>query len=119
MNRTVSIIALPDIHQTGQTANGAKVKVIEAVFATGKCIYLVNKLRYVDTTKLEKFFKLSAFQITFLQLNTKKILLYVIGQDFLNYYFLQLEFSIARSTWERYHITNIGHTGNKQQQPWC
>ena len=53
----------------------------------------------------------------FLQLNTKKILLYVIGQDFLNYYFLQLEFSIARSTWERYHITNIGHTGNKQQQP--
>ena len=67
--------------------------------------------------KLEKFFKLSAFQITFLQLNTKKILLYVIGQDFLNYYFLQLEFSIARSTWERYHITNIGHTGNKQQQP--
>ena len=68
----------------------------------------------MDTTKLEKFFKLSAFQITFLQLNTKKILLYVIGQDFLNYYFLQLEFSIARSTWERYHITNIGHTGNKQ-----
>lgn len=36
LNRTVSIIALPDIHQTGQTANGAKVKVIEAVFATGK-----------------------------------------------------------------------------------
>ncbi len=55
------------------------------------------------------------FQITFLQLNTKKILLYVIGQDF-HHYFLQLEFSIARSTRERYHVTNIGHACNKQQQ---
>ena len=36
LNRTVSIIALPNIHQTGQTANGAKIKVIETVFATGK-----------------------------------------------------------------------------------
>ena len=67
--------------------------------------------------KIRIFFQTSCFLNNFFTVKYKKILLYVIGQDFLNYYFLQLEFSIARSTWERYHITNIGHTGNKQQQP--
>lgn len=67
--------------------------------------------------KIRNNFHISTFLNNFFTGKCKKILLYVIGQDFLNYYFLQLEFSIARSTWERYHITNIGHTGNKQQQP--
>lgn len=67
--------------------------------------------------KIRIFFQTSCFLNNFFTVKYKKILPYVIGQDFLNYYFQQLEFSITRSTWERYHITNIGHTGNKQQQP--
>ena len=36
LDGAVSIVALSDIHQTGQTVDGAKVKVVEAVFAAGK-----------------------------------------------------------------------------------
>lgn len=67
--------------------------------------------------KIRKIFQTSCFLNNFFTVKYKKNPALCYRAGFLNYYFQQLEFSITRSTWERYHITNIGHTGNKQQQP--
>ena len=63
--------------------------------------------------KIRNNFHISTFLNNFLQVNAKKILLYVIGQDFHHYLYL-LEFSIARSTRERNHVADIGHACYKQ-----
>ena len=36
LDGAVSVVALSNIHQTGQTIDAAEVKVVEAVFAAGK-----------------------------------------------------------------------------------
>lgn len=63
--------------------------------------------------KIRNNFHISTFLNNFFTGKCKKILFYVIGQDFHHYLYL-LEFSIARSTRERNHVADIGHACYKQ-----